>query len=567
MTPFPWNGAKLPLYAALTLTLLSGAALRFVGLNWDQGQGYHADEVEIANAVARLASPGQSDPQFYVYNGLPLYLYANIGRAISWWSGDPAWRNSPEKITRIGRAVSATVSTISLFLIYLLGAELASLGCGLLAAGLATFSVGLTQQAHFAVTESLLVFFLLLIAIETVWAAKRRAPWIGLLIGLTAGLAIGTKTTAVSFMVIPATAWLFQHRGRPSLGSLAKAALSLGVAALTFAAVSPYSILHRELFWQQMRFEHDIVRGARLIWFNVPFLGTNSYIAAIENLVWAAGPIVAPLGAVGIACWTIVAVRRRNPSVMPLLVFTIAYFLYVGSWFTQFSRYIVLLVPSLALGAAWVIVSLSATRMRAAIVLGVFTLAISAVWAISFSTIYTRLHTRLAASDWIYANARPGSLLLLEMLDPKLPAPRPGGRPEQNAYRVNPCIQLDDAENISNLLTAVAEADYLVLSSRRCSDAVLKLPNRYPVSAAYYRKLFSGGLGYVLAARFRSDPSVGPLHISDDAGESTRSVFDHPVVSIFRNTHSKSVDELRNLLLEDVRLPGPREKHEPNSSR
>src|SRR5262249_39669538 len=154
-----------------------------------------------------------------------------------------------------------------------------------------------------------------------------------------------------------------------------------------------------------------------------------------------------------------------------------------------------------------------------------------------------------AASDWIYANARPGSVLLVELLDPKLPAARPGGRPEQYAYRVNPCIQLDDASKVSQLLTDVAEGDYVVLSSRRCLDAVLRAADRYPVSAAYYRKLFSGELGYTLAARFSSHPSLGPFRICDDAWESTRSVFDHPVVSIFRNTRSKSRDDLRRFLL------------------
>jgi len=541
---------SLRLRTLLGFVIVLGSVLRFVGGDWDEGNGYHADEVEIANAVVRLAAPGQRDPDFYVYNGFPLYLYASLGKAMAGVTGDPAWASSPARITRIGRAVSAAVSSLSLFMIYLLGADLINAAGGVLASALAAFSVGLIQQAHFSVTESLLVFFLLLITLETGRAARSDGKWSWLLIAVTAGIAVGTKTTAVLFLIIPATAWLWTHRGRPTMPSLARAALAGGVAALTFALVSPYSLLHWDRFLQQMRFEHEIVRGARIVWFNIAFLGENSYVAASRNLAWAAGPIVVPLGAAGLAVWAVVAVRRRELIAAPLLAFTIVYFLYVGSWFTQFTRYMVLLVPSFALSAAWAILSLSRSRRPLAAILGSAAAGSSALWALAFFTIYTRPHTRLAASDWIYANARPGSVLLVELLDPRLPAARPSGRPEHYAYRVNPCIQLDDASKVSQLLTDVAEGDYLVLSSRRCSDAVLRASDRYPVSAAYYRKLFSGELGYELAARFSSRPSLGPLRFSDDAWESTRNVFDHPVVSIFHNTRTKSMDELRRLLVE-----------------
>jgi hypothetical protein len=44
-------------------------------------------------------------------------------------------------------------------------------------------------------------------------------------------------------------------------------------------------------------------------------------------------------------------------------------------------------------------------------VLGLVALGLTAAWAFAFTRIYTRPHTRVAASEWIYQNV-PGPLTL-----------------------------------------------------------------------------------------------------------------------------------------------------------
>ena len=145
--------------AMLLLILLLGGLFRFYNLNWDQGYMYNPDEMNLAMAVSRVRIPGQGDPGFYAYNGLPIYLYKLAGQLLAMITGEEAWAISLDRIALIGRFIAALVSSVSVCLVFSLGKlYLGRLG-GLLAAAFCAWSVGLIQTSHFGTTESLLVFF------------------------------------------------------------------------------------------------------------------------------------------------------------------------------------------------------------------------------------------------------------------------------------------------------------------------------------------------------------------------------------------------------------------------
>jgi hypothetical protein len=56
------------------------------------------------------------------------------------------------------------------------------------------------------------------------------------------------------------------------------------------------------------------------------------------------------------------------------------------------------------------------------------------------------------------------------------------------------------------------------------------------MTIALYRALFSGELGFALAADVASFPSLGPLWADDSAAEESFTVYDHPRVFVFRKT-------------------------------
>lgn len=111
----------------------------------------------------------------------------------------------------------------------------------------------------------------------------------------------------------------------------------------------------------------------------------------------------------------------------------------------------------------------------------------------------------------------------------------------------------EDPPKRENMLQVLEQADYIVMSSQRVVWSVVRIPERWPMTIAYYEKLFSGELGFDLVGVFHSLPNLGPLIISDISAElawgrppvigpyvselgadEAFSVYDHPPVWIFR---------------------------------
>jgi len=67
---------------------------------------------------------------------------------------------------------------------------------------------------------------------------------------------------------------------------------------------------------------------------------------------------------------------------------------------------------------------------------------------------------------------------------------------------IDPFAEPDDEAKLRRTLDCLAGADYLILSSNRAYGVIPRLTGRYPLTAAYYRALFGGDLGFELARSF-----------------------------------------------------------------
>lgn len=106
------------------------------------------------------------------------------------------------------------------------------------------------------------------------------------------------------------------------------------------------------------------------------------------------------------------------------------------------------------------------------------------------------------------------------------------------------------------------ESDYIIIGTNRRYDSQSRIPGKWPMTMRYYDALFSGELGYELAATFQETFELGPLKVSDqylptyDApewlnefeAEEAFHVYDHPVMFIFRKTDAYSADNTREIL-------------------
>lgn len=526
----------------IILILLIGTILRFTNLNWDSYQAFHPDERNIAWAVTRIHWFDELNPKFFAYGGLPIYLYKILSDGVARATGDPTWTTEWGKIAVVGRYVSATLSSISILLIYLVGSRYFSPAIGLVSAYFLSFSPWAIREAHFATTETMLVFFLLslLLASHRLMTTKKLPTvyFFCIIAGILSGFALGAKTTSLLFLVIPLLSiWLSSHtiRHRISLTFI-----FLFFSGAYFLLTSPYTIFDYPHFLESMQYETGVALGRFSVPYTLQFFQTVPYLYQIQTMLWQAGPI-AILGLAGMA---ILAVSRKRTSFL-FLIFPTLYFLWSGSWYAKFARYTVPFLPFATLAAAWLLIFLfqkfSKKKFRLYICIFVYLLigASHALWGLSNWTIYLRPQTRIEASQWVFDHVPVGSNLLTEHWNDGLPVDIGYGKnPRDYPRELLAVYDTDTDEKMRTLAGQLARADYIILSTRRMWATLPHLTEKYPATSRFYTLLLSGQLGYTEVATFTRYPSLFGITINDDSAEESIQVFDHPTVRIFQKNYA-----------------------------
>jgi hypothetical protein len=521
-------------------------------------------------------------------------------------------------------------------LIFLVGRRLWNATGGLLAASLAACAPLLIQAAHFGTVDSMVT----LAAVATLWLSLRIVDgarlWAVPAAGLVIGLAIATKLTAASFLLMPAVACLASGQShddrqefavrsstddrqattsyRPqATNHMSQAILAagipylvlLGTCGLTALIASPYYVLAWNELWAAIREQTNELSGGYGLSYTWHFIGTTPYIFEGSNLLmWGLGLATGLAGLAGWV-WSIVRIALRRAPVLPTLLLVLwptLYFLYIGTWEARFVRHTLPLVPFICLFAGGALSALlrssphhqdaksarhrqdsygfeshrpmsddrqlvassrwhgilsfprkDRTKRDTSLTIGhrslvvPLALAFSALWGLAFLSIYTSTDTRLAATDWFHANVPAGAHLVVEDKDTLIPLPD-AAHPVQTYYLgvIEPTTP-DSPAKLASMASTLASGEFLVISSRRWSDTIPRLP-AFPTTARYYGLLFAGKLGYTPAATFSSPPRLGPLEFPDDSAEETFQVFDHPTVRIFRNTAHLPPEQIAQLL-------------------
>jgi 4-amino-4-deoxy-L-arabinose transferase-like glycosyltransferase len=623
---------RLSLLAAI---LLLAAALRFTGLNWDEGQWIHPDEGHMRMITASIHWP--ADPslyfdalrsplnsfnkgQSYSYGTLPLFLVRLAAEGLDRGCGEspnrimaavagliapdamPCWPGlfTTSLSSVVGRALSALADLGSVWLVYLIGRRLYGDKAGLLAALFAALTASAIQQAHFYTVDSLASFFTVLTVYYSVRVAQADAaggpPWTLLaLAGLAVGLATACKLSAALsalFVALAGAAWAWRALGTPSsqalLRRLVLLSAALGLAALmslvAFRVAQPYAFEGPGFFglkpyqpwWERMgqiQAEQsgslDAPPGQQWtnrapIWF--PWLNI---------VVWGMG---LPLGLAAWAGWAVAGInlaRGRRQHFVLWLGLTLL-FLYLSTRWVKTMRYFLPLYPLLAILAAyglsrlWQAASLRTRRLGLALTIVVVAGAV--LWAAAMFGIYLRPATRVAASRWVYDHVPAGSILANEHWDWGLPLPVDGQNPFNGLYAGFEMANYDadTPEKRAQLYNWLDRADYISLASNRLYASISRLPERYPLTTAYYRALFAGDLGFELVADYTSYPAIGPFRFPDQEipyplqpaaytaqsqwqlplppAEEAFSVYDHPRVLIFRKTEVYSPERVEAVL-------------------
>lgn len=535
---------KRLVFFILLATVLVGSFLRFYNLNWDEGHFFHPDERNIAAAVAKIKFFSQLNPHFFAYGSLPIYFYRLVGESLAYLDNNKKWLSDWGLINLIGRYFSALVSTISIILIYRLASKLFNTGIGLFSSFLFAFSPILIQLAHFAITESLLIFWLLLITIFSlnIYSNPKKIRNY-LLLGLIVGLALSTKLSAISFVLIPLSIFFFCQPKK----SLTKFMLAVIVAAAIFCLTSPYVFLDRGKFIESMNYENGVVLGRLKVPYTLQFNNTPAYLYQLVNLPWLIG-LPAIVALVAIPFFILSRGKIKIGKRLLLTVFPIVYFAYVGSWHTKFIRYTSPLIPFLLILASWFLWQMAKSKKVVGMCLVLLIAISNFLWSLGFFHIYLRPSTRITASKWVYENIPAQSKILQEHWDDGLPIRLAENLPSKYNIEQLTIYEPDSDQKLNYYSDKLAKGDYLVISSRRLSGTLPYLPDKYPLTSRYYQLLFGGKLGYQPLIDFSSYPQIFGIIINDDLSEETFQVYDHPKILIFKNVERLTEESLYSRL-------------------
>lgn len=492
-------------FATLIPLLLLAAALRLSGVAWDAGIGAHPDERHVVAVAEGLAWPDRLNPfaldPAFPYGHLPLYLLTVVG--------------GRDRLMA-GRLLAGLADTGTVALAAALGRRMAGRRVGLLGAASLTVMPLHVQQAHFGTADPFAAFFAagaLLFAGRLARHGHRRDA---LAAGVWVGLAVGCKATA-GLLALPMAVGCAAGPGTRRARAARGLALA-GAAFVAFAATSPYALLDPRRFAANVSAQAALARGLVLVPYTLQYYGTSPYLYPIaQQLIWGMGPVLGVLCFSGLAAAAWRAVRRPPVAEEWIgLAWALPFFAFIGGLFVKFPRYLLPLTPLLAIYGARVGVG---RRPLSRADGGQWTRWILAAGAlltaslVSFALVlsYRQPHPWVAASEYLETRRAPGAVVVVEEWDHPLPLHAAG-----YDVRALPIFDQETDDKWAHMQAALADADTVVVASRRGYGALAAWPERFPRTAAYYQALFAGERGFATVACFGRWPRVGPLALADD---------------------------------------------------
>lgn len=527
----------------LFLIILFGSFLRLYNTNWDNGYYLHPDERLYVNAsnitmpltIKDFFSPSSSlNPHMFYYGSFPLYLYKTISTFLL-----PLW-----DFLLVSRWVSAVLSAITIPIIYFIGKRLFSSSIGLLAACTFTFAPGSIQNAHFNTTESTLIFLLSCILLFSILLTKRKGYLISVIIGVLLGLSYGTKIIGITFSIIPFTALILQWIQIRKWPTIVLSLLYVAIFSIIVGfIVAPYQIIDFSNFFREQSYMQSVIRGTHKPPFVIIYEQTTPYLYQLVFVFpFILGFLTYLLGLIGIV--SIVKnykkSLKKNFPILLILIFPLLYFIGSGIWYAKFARYYLLLLPFFCLYAGYILSKIPKAYSFLLIL-------IICVNGIMMLNIYTKPHTRIAASHWIYNNIPQNKILYGEHWDDPLPLPLPNHPSSTYQLKQLTVYEPDSKEKLSKLYADITEADYIIFSSRRVYYSILQNPTIYPHTSNFYKQLFSGKIGYTLVKKFTNYPFI----LSDDVADESFQSYDHPPVLIFKNEKKHPKELIESLVLKE----------------
>lgn len=431
MTRFPTCSPRFALAAILVLAAL----LRLVGIRYGLPLPVlNPDEANIVPRAWRLGQ-GHLDPGWYDYPSLLMAVLAPVQA----FFGVPSL--GAARLVAVAVAVGGVGAT------WWLGRR--AYGTGAAIVGAVAVAVATTHVAYsrMAVTDVLLT---LAITCVLALAIEGRIEWAGLAVGLAASAKYPGLVAVVPIVVAGWGRWRALGRA--------------GALAVTgFALTSPFVLIHAGAAWDDISRVQRLARAGWLGFENDPI----APLAYLDRLWEAIGPLLL-VAAVGLVAGL---VRHRRADLV-LLSFVAVYWLTLMPQQAHFDRYVLPLVPALAVLAG---------SLRAAVPVALVALTLPLAWSIADTRELTRTDTRLRADAWVAANVPSGDLIAAD------PSTLPlTGRRVTRLELPGPGRPYDANRDLERLRETGIR---WVIVSGSVTDRVRAAARHYPREVAFYRAL------------------------------------------------------------------------------
>jgi hypothetical protein len=417
-----------------------------------------------------------------------------------------AFETDATTIYTIARVTSAVMGIGASLALYFAGRKLWGTGVALAAAAFLTFTFLPVHYSHFALNDvpTLLPLCIGLFGLSGVILNGRALDYS--VAGLGLGLATGTKYTAAALSVAIFVAWAThlyddRERGKQEFKYLVLAA---GVALLAFVIVNPYAVIDHSKFFYDVRRQSDQSSS-------IAKLGTddtNGWFYYAWTLTWGFG-ILPLLLAIGGA---ILALKNDWRKSLPLVVFGLIVFLFMGKQLRFYARWMMPIYPVLAIFAAYGAVELgkwlsSHIKWRSGegatlpLIVGVVTIALVGplVHVVHNDRVLSRTDTRQLAKQWVIDNVPKDQAVAFDLLGPPPFFNVNGALKGPDAFRYRPLPRGAEVERFAQKLSPAMLDKYeeegycYVVSGSTQKGRVTKDPSKAPGAAAYYKALDERG--------------------------------------------------------------------------
>jgi 4-amino-4-deoxy-L-arabinose transferase-like glycosyltransferase len=419
-----WGGPR----TILGLVLVGAAALRIFGVQYGLPYGnlLNPDEQNIVPRAWAITHGGGLDPHpFFDYPSLMLYVLAPFQA----FEGEPSYLAA--------RLVAVAIGVAGVAAAWWLGERSFGLVAGAVAAVAVAVATVHVAYSRMAVTD------ILLTTLVTVVLALLVTDRIELA-GFVAGLAAAAKYPG-ALLLVPIAVATWRRRRR--------LAGAVGLMFGGFALGTPFVFAHLGEAW------HDyarVSRRAREGWLG--FEHDHAAPIAFGDRLWESlGPLLV-VAAVGL----VVALARRRRADVVLASWTLVYFASLVPIGAHFDRYVLPLIPALAVLAA---------RFKALVAVLLLLLVVPLTWTIRDGRELVKADARAVAAPRIAALVDHDAIAL----DPSVPEP-PGGR----VVRLQLPAPWQEPDPNRDVVRLVADGVRYVAVTGEIEDRVRAAPEHYP---------------------------------------------------------------------------------------